>query len=185
MCGSCEAHGRKGEAKAAEGTWSCGGKVHATEAKAAMGSGGCCGKSESGQTSAKNVESSEKTKVVKKVEQYIQRDKEAKGGYFLLYDEKVDKPLALTLQGVHKDMVLDAGDGTYVACADFVDTDGKVYDVDILVRDAGDRGLEVSGVSIHKAGDEHRYQWRKTEHGLEKQHAERTADEAKTTGGKS
>jgi hypothetical protein len=181
-CGSTCGHAKKTEAKAAEGCCGTCGHAHGSEAKATKAGWSCAGDAGAKQAGA---EAAHKTAVVEAVEQYIKQDKQARGGYFLLYDAKHDKPLALTLKGVHADKVMHAGDGKFLACADFVDTSGKTYDVDIFVKQAADSQLEVSEVAIHKAGDEHRYKWHKTEHGLEKQHADHGGSEAKRTAEKS
>jgi len=181
-CGNCGAHGAKTEAKASEGSWTCGAKARGTEAKACEGAGGCNGYGRGTQAKAEAAQSVVNQEVAKKIETYVDADKKAKGGYFLLYDEKNDRPIALTLRRIHDSVAMNAGEGEYIACAEFVDSTGKAYDVDFLVKQGGEAGLQVSEVAIHKEGGEHRYKWHRTEHGLERQNVGQAGAEAETAG---
>lgn len=96
--------------------------------------------------------------LAKGITDYVDKDSELKGGYFLVYDKQQGKPLALTLQKVHKDRLASLGDGIYFACADFSATDGNIYDVDVFMKGKPDN-LKVTDVSIHKKNGESRYDW--------------------------
>jgi hypothetical protein len=89
---------------------------------------------------------------------YVTGESELKGGYFLFFDQEQNKPLALTLDKVHKDRLSALGEGVYFACADFNDTGGDMYDLDIFMMN-GMRGLEVTEISVHKKNGEARYVW--------------------------
>jgi len=92
------------------------------------------------------------------ITKYVADDAGLKGGFFMVYDTEQGKPLALTLEKVHKDRLASLGDGVYFACADFNATDGSVYDLDVFMKDTG-KGLEASDVSVHKKNGEARYGW--------------------------
>ncbi len=89
---------------------------------------------------------------------YLEKESALKGGYFLVFDTKANEPLALTLDKVHKDRLATIGDGVYFACADFKATNGKMYDLDIFMKEAG-KDLSVSEISVHKKDGKERYTW--------------------------
>jgi hypothetical protein len=89
---------------------------------------------------------------------YVKKDSDVKGGYFLVYDGKAKKPLTLTLTKVHQDKLSKVGEGLYFACSDFKATDGKTYDLDFLMKDS-DAGLAVTEIMIHKEEGSPRYAW--------------------------
>jgi hypothetical protein len=89
---------------------------------------------------------------------YVSKDAELKGGYFLVYDALQKKPLALTLDKVHKEQLAHIGEGVYFACADFKATDGHLYDLDIFMKQT-DAGLKVTQVLVHKQDGQPRYTW--------------------------
>jgi hypothetical protein len=89
---------------------------------------------------------------------YVNKESDLKGGYFLFFDKQQNKPLALTLANVHKDRLATLGDGVYFACADFKDTGGDMYDLDIFMKQ-GTKGLDVTDISVHKKNGEARYDW--------------------------
>ena len=89
---------------------------------------------------------------------YINNDATLKGGFFLVYDREQGKTLTLTLEKVHKDRLVSLGDSVYFACADFSGTDGKVYDLDIFMKDDTD-GLRATDISVHKLDGKARYNW--------------------------
>jgi hypothetical protein len=106
---------------------------------------------------------SEKASITKEslaaaITDYVNKESDLKGGYFLFFDKQQNKPLALALDKVHKDRLATLGDGVYFACADFKDTGGDMYDLDIFMKD-GTSGLEVSDISVHKKNGEARYDW--------------------------
>lgn len=99
-----------------------------------------------------------KEMMAKAITDYIKKDSALKGGYFTVYDAKAKAPLALKLDKVHQDKLAKVNEGLYFACSDFKATDGKTYDLDFFMK-AGDSGLEVSEVMIHKEAGEPRYGW--------------------------
>jgi hypothetical protein len=89
---------------------------------------------------------------------YVNKESELKGGYFLFFDREQDKPLALRLDKVHQDRLSTLGDDVYFACADFEDTGGDMYDLDIFMK-KGTSGFDVTDISLHKKNGEARYDW--------------------------
>jgi len=89
---------------------------------------------------------------------YVQKETMLKGGYFLYYDEKLKKPLMLTLEKVHRDKLSHVGEGVYFACSDFKADNGKTYDLDFFMKE-NDSGLEVSEINVHKENGIPRYSW--------------------------
>lgn len=112
----------------------------------------------SSQGQASRMSTVTKESLLKSITDYINKESKIQGGYFLYYDKAQDKPLALTLEDVHKDRFGDMGGGSYFACADFKDKGGNTYDMDIFMKQ-GKSGLEASDVSVHKKNGEARYDW--------------------------
>ncbi len=96
--------------------------------------------------------------LAKEITQYVEKESNLKGRYFLFYDEKEGKPLVLTLDKVHKDKLSKVAEGTYFACSDFKSKDGKTYDLDFFLKE-GDSGLQVSEITVHKENGKARYTW--------------------------
>ncbi|MEW6456423.1 MAG: hypothetical protein AB1410_06915 [Acidobacteriota bacterium] len=92
------------------------------------------------------------------IKDYVQKDTELKGGFFLFYDNLSKKPLMLTLVKVHDDRLSMVKKGLYFACADFKTPDNHSYDLDIFMEDT-ERGLEVREITIHKEDGKARYRW--------------------------
>lgn len=99
-----------------------------------------------------------KETVAKAIEDYVASESELKGGYFLVYDEKAKEPLVLTLDFVHQDRLSRISRDTYFACADFNSTDGKVYDLDMFVKETAGE-LEIVEITVHKVDGKARYGW--------------------------
>lgn len=99
-----------------------------------------------------------KESLAKAITDYVTSESDLKGGYFLFFDKEQDKPLALKLDKVHKDRLSTLGDDVYFACADFEDTGGDMYDLDIFMK-KGMRGFNVTDISVHKKNGEARYDW--------------------------
>lgn len=93
------------------------------------------------------------------IETYIEKETKLKGGYFLIYDAKAKKPLALTLDRVHKERLSNIGSGVYFACADFKTSNGKVYDLDVFMKGSSKDNLKVTDISVHKEAGKPRYTW--------------------------
>ena len=89
---------------------------------------------------------------------YVSRDSELKGGFFLVYDNEQGKALALKLEKVHKDRLAALGDSVYFACADFSATDGSTYDLDIFMKES-EAAMDVYNISVHKKNGAARYNW--------------------------
>jgi Na+-transporting methylmalonyl-CoA/oxaloacetate decarboxylase gamma subunit len=89
---------------------------------------------------------------------YVTKESNLKGGYFLFFDGQQDKPLALTLDKVHKERLATLGNGVYFACADFKATDDDMYDLDIFMKE-DEHGLEVTEINLHKKNGQARYTW--------------------------
>ena len=92
------------------------------------------------------------------IEQYVKEDSTMKGGYFSVYDRIDKRPLALTLEKVHKEKLAKISEDTYFACADFRSTERRLYDLDMFVK-ASDAGMRVVEVDIHKEEGKPRYGW--------------------------
>jgi len=89
---------------------------------------------------------------------YVNKESNLKGGYFLFFDKQQGKPLALTLDKVHKERLATLGGGVYFACADFKAIDGDMYDLDIFMKE-NEHGLAVTDISLHKKNGQARYIW--------------------------
>jgi hypothetical protein len=98
--------------------------------------------------------------VAQVIEAYVKRDSELKGGYFLVYDDKADKPLRLHLDKVHRERLSKIEDGLYFVCADFKTPEGTVYDLDFWMTGTNKEDLSVSDViAVHKEDGKRRYYW--------------------------
>lgn len=106
------------------------------------------------------------------IEDYVEKDAALKGGYFLVYDAKAGKPLALKLQKVHKERLSSVGHDVYFACADFETPEGKVYDLDIFMKGPNKNHLVVTEISVHKEAGVERYTWFEQDGIWKKSHGE-------------
>lgn len=77
---------------------------------------------------------------------YVKQDVALKGG-FLIFDPRTGNPLRLDFDYVHQG-VKPHEDG-YLACVDFKDAAGTVYDVDVVVSRSGTT-VAVQKVFVHK-----------------------------------
>jgi hypothetical protein len=93
------------------------------------------------------------------IRQYVKKDADLKGGFFLVYDRQAKKPLALTLEKVHEDKLARVADTTYFACADFKSEGGATFDLDIFMTGASEADLAVGEITIHKENGKERYTW--------------------------
>lgn len=100
-----------------------------------------------------------KGNLAKAIQGYIKEETNLKGGYFLVYDQKAKKPLALKLVRVHKKRLSRVGSDVYFACADFKAPEGKVYDLDIFMKGTDVKNLKVTEISVHKEAGKPRYTW--------------------------
>ena len=96
---------------------------------------------------APELTDSQRQQVLASIASYVEQDEAIKGS-FLLLDPRTSQPLALRFDHVHQAVEPD-GDG-YLACVDFKDSAGKVYDVDVVVALEGG-ATRVEQVRLHKA----------------------------------
>lgn len=101
----------------------------------------------------------DKEAIAEAIAEYIERDSELRGGYFLVYDKKAKATLTLKLVRVHKDKLSMIAKDVYFACADFKTPKGKIYDLDIFMKGTEKDNLKVTEVSIHKEAGKPRYTW--------------------------
>ena len=89
--------------------------------------------------------------ITKSMQAFI--DRNAVGGTYRIYDAVSGKMAVLTFEKLH-DGIVTKGD-FYVSCADFVDAQGKKYDLDFLVVPDGD-SLVTTQAIIHSVDGEKR-----------------------------
>ena len=92
------------------------------------------------------------------VREYIDAQANRDHGYFDLYDPVAGQKLRLTLVRVHEDRLAALGHGAYFACADFRSARGRLYDVDVVMRQTP-AGLEPTDTAVHKVDGRPRYYW--------------------------
>lgn len=97
--------------------------------------------------------------VAKHIESYVKQ--ESKDGAFKVEDKKAGKPLALTLDRVHRERLSQVGPDMFFVCADFKSADGKAYDLDFFVQGTRKDNLRVlpEKTSVHKEDGKERYTW--------------------------
>ena len=93
------------------------------------------------------------------IQNYVKKEADLKGGFFLVYDKAPGRTLTLTLDRVHRERLSRVAADTYFACADFKSSEGKTYDLDIFMRGPSKDKLEVTGISVHKEDGKERYNW--------------------------
>ena len=125
---------------------------------------GCAEKKEHPVGAEHPTEQSAKKAVTKEelaeaIEDYVSKDADLKGGYFLVYDQEADTTLALTLELVHKARLSRIAADVYFACADFKTPEGKTYDLDVFMKGTTKNNLKVTEVIVHKEEGEPRYTW--------------------------
>jgi hypothetical protein len=82
------------------------------------------------------------------LEEYIEKDVSLKGGFFIRDAEK-DTVQSLAFDNVHMG-VHGMPDGSFFACADFMDAEGKVFDLDVYARPGPGEDWEIVKILIHK-----------------------------------
>lgn len=91
------------------------------------------------------------------IKQYIEQEKEANNGFFLVNDQ--EKELRLKLVRVHTEYLSNLGPNRHFACVDLADEKGDVYDVDFFLE--GEPGnMKVTETSLHKLNGKPRYSWK-------------------------
>ena len=98
--------------------------------------------------------------VGKAVAEFIADDSELKGGKFLVFDKSKSEVLQLNLLKIHMDRLTGIGNDTYFPCADFQVSNGKVYDLDIFMKDQSVDHMGVTEIIVHKEEGAERYGWR-------------------------
>lgn len=100
-----------------------------------------------------------KEELAEAIEEYVTKDAELKGGYFLVYDQEAGETLALKLDLVHKARLSRISADVYFACADFKTPKGKTYDLDVFMKGTTKNNLKVTEVAVHKEEGKARYTW--------------------------
>lgn len=93
------------------------------------------------------------------VETYIKGEMAKGGGTWEIEDRDEKATLHLTLDKVHKDKLAMTAKNTYFACADFKNSDGHTYDLDVFMKGPDKDHLVVTEVSVHKKDGRERYTW--------------------------
>ena len=93
------------------------------------------------------------------VKEYIKEESSKNDGYFIVKDEKENKELKLKLKKVHEDKLTSLSSSLHFVCADFDNTDGVVYDIDIFMEGTEQDNLSATEVSVHKKDGKPRYTW--------------------------
>lgn len=89
---------------------------------------------------------------------YVAAESKERGGSFPVPAPTGGEALGLTLDTVHRERLSRLADGRYFACADFKDTKGNTYDVDIFMR-AESKGLVPADILVHKVNGAARFNW--------------------------
>ena len=92
------------------------------------------------------VDEETKKETLAAIERYVKKDVELKQS-FLIVDPRSGEPLRLSFDYVHQGVKPHAKG--YLACVDFKDTAGSVYDVDVVVARSGSE-MTVREVFLHK-----------------------------------
>ncbi|OGV69854.1 MAG: hypothetical protein A3K19_28980 [Lentisphaerae bacterium RIFOXYB12_FULL_65_16] len=97
--------------------------------------------------------------VAKHIESYVKQ--ESKDGAFKVEDKQAGKPLALTLDRVHRERLSQIGPDLFFVCADFKSAGGEAYDLDFFVQGTRKDNLSVlpAKTSVHKENGKERYTW--------------------------
>lgn len=91
---------------------------------------------------------------------YIDRETEARQGYFHVENDSLD--LNLKLVRVHTEYLSVLGPNDFFACVDLATSDGDVYDVDFFLT--GEVGnMDVTRTDIHKRNGQPFYTWKRKE----------------------
>ena len=90
---------------------------------------------------------------------YVNKESGKSGGKFMVKDSVDKKDLSLTLSKIHKDKLSQVGKDEYFLCADFTNTDGVVYDLDVFMKGPNAQSLKTTEVTVHKKNGVERYTW--------------------------
>lgn len=93
------------------------------------------------------------------IDEWVATESAANGGFLTIEHPETGETLQLTLDHVHRERLSHIGDQTYFACADFVDGDGTVYDLDVFMQGPTAEALQSTDVTLHKVSGDARYTW--------------------------
>jgi transglutaminase-like putative cysteine protease len=97
------------------------------------------------------------------IEQYIEDQTKAGGGYFKFSAD--GKEYLFKLVRIHSEYLANLGPRSHFACVDLVDTKGDVYDVDFFL--SGDPGaMTVTETTLHKFNGIPFYAWKQNQNGV-------------------
>lgn len=99
------------------------------------------------------VTGAEAKEVQQAIEDYIQRDIELKGGFFL-YDSDLKRVVGMKFDHVHEG-VTRMTDGQFFACVDMRSVRGPLYDLDVYLEET-DEGLKPTRLVVHKVDGQKR-----------------------------
>ncbi len=94
------------------------------------------------------------------IEQHVKEKSKKDKGYFIVEDKKAGKKLYLKLDRIHRERLSAIDKERYFACVDFINKDGKSYDIDFFLKDTW-KGLKVTETIVHKKDGKARYTWEK------------------------
>lgn len=92
------------------------------------------------------------------LEGYSKDKTKEQGGWLQVPDLEANETLKLRLDKIHRERLSKVGDRAYFVCADFLNAEGKRYDLDFWVKNEGGK-LAVTNTSIHKVSGVPRYIW--------------------------
>jgi hypothetical protein len=92
------------------------------------------------------------------VRNYVDARAAKNHGYFEVYDPVARKQLHLSLVRVMNNHLSALGNGVYFACADFRSRTGRLYDIDVFMKQTPS-GLQAQDVAVHKVNGQPRYYW--------------------------
>lgn len=94
----------------------------------------------------------------KTVEKHVKASAKKADGKFLVHDDVLNKDWPLQMVRIHKDRIVELGDGRFFACADFKEKGGSKtpIDLDFYVKKDGD-AWKVEQVLVHKVNGKARY----------------------------
>lgn len=94
------------------------------------------------------------------VRNYVDSQAAKEHGYFNVYDPVARKELHLSLVRVMNNHLAALGNGVYFACADFRSRTGRLYDIDVFMKQAPSGLRSIPGqTSVHKVNGHSRYYW--------------------------
>lgn len=92
------------------------------------------------------------------IEKHVKKSAKKNDGYFIVEDKEAGKTLYLKLDKIHKERLSAVKKDLYFACVDFTNKDGRSYDIDFFLKDAGGK-LKFSETIVHKEEGKPRYSW--------------------------